>query len=203
MSSAKHQRPSSSSSSSSSRATSIDASLLECSICTHPFDVTAHLPRLLPSCGHTFCAACLASWVSLVDVALSPDETELLVVDCGNDRIQVCRARDGQYLRGWGSRGSAEGRFYVPQSVVVTGSGEMVVADTHNHRVIFFYLDPGRHVRSVARSARKASDRGSLRSRLCWLYRPRRASYVLFKLTHVCSRFADYHDIYRCKLIKN
>ncbi len=56
--SAKRQRSSSSSSS------SVDvASLLECTICTHPFDEAAHLPRLLPSCGHTFCAACLASWV--------------------------------------------------------------------------------------------------------------------------------------------
>jgi hypothetical protein len=60
MSSAKRQRPASSSSSSS---LAIDASLLECSICTHPFDEAAHLPRMLTSCGHTFCAACLASWV--------------------------------------------------------------------------------------------------------------------------------------------
>jgi hypothetical protein len=45
-----------------SSAVAVDVSLLECGICTHPFDEAAHLPRLLP-CGHTFCAACLASWV--------------------------------------------------------------------------------------------------------------------------------------------
>ncbi len=37
--------------------------MLECSICNHPFDEAARLPRLLPSCGHTFCAVCLASLV--------------------------------------------------------------------------------------------------------------------------------------------
>jgi DNA-binding beta-propeller fold protein YncE len=76
-----------------------------------------------------------------LDLALNPDETELLVVDYGNDRIQVCRARDGQYLRGWGSYGSADGQFNSPQSVVVTGSGEVVVADYNNHRVCVFDLD--------------------------------------------------------------
>jgi DNA-binding beta-propeller fold protein YncE len=76
-----------------------------------------------------------------VDVALSPDETELLVVDPANHRIQVCRARDGQYLRGWGSRGSADGQFKSSRSVVVTGSGEVVVADKGNHRVCVFDLD--------------------------------------------------------------
>ncbi len=76
-----------------------------------------------------------------VDVALGPDETELLVVDVCNHRIQVCRTRDGQYLRGWGSCGSVDGRFNLPQSVVVTGSGEVVVADAYNHRVCVFDLD--------------------------------------------------------------
>jgi tripartite motif-containing protein 56 len=61
MSSAKRLRPSPSPSSSSSVA--VDVSLLECSICTHPFDEASRVPRLLPTCGHTFCAACLASWV--------------------------------------------------------------------------------------------------------------------------------------------
>jgi tripartite motif-containing protein 71 len=75
------------------------------------------------------------------DVALSPDETELLVADVDNDRIQVCRARDGQYLRGWGRYGSADGQFVGPQSVVVTGIGEVVVADTYNHRVCVFDLN--------------------------------------------------------------
>jgi tripartite motif-containing protein 71 len=81
-------------------------------------------------------------------VALSPDETELLVVDLANHHIQVFRARDGQYLRGWGSRGSADGQFISPQSVVVTGSGEVVVADTGNHRVCVFALN-GAFCRSI------------------------------------------------------
>jgi DNA-binding beta-propeller fold protein YncE len=76
-----------------------------------------------------------------LDVALSPDETELLVVDLCNHRIQVFRARDGQHLRGWGSYGSADGQFHSPNSVVVTGSGEVVVADYNNHRVCVFDLD--------------------------------------------------------------
>jgi DNA-binding beta-propeller fold protein YncE len=76
-----------------------------------------------------------------LNVALSPNETELLVVDLGNHCIQVFRALDGQYLRGWGSHGSADGQFHDPQSVVVTGSGEVVVADRGNHRVCVFALD--------------------------------------------------------------
>jgi hypothetical protein len=61
--------------------------------------------------------------------------------DLCNDRIQVFRAQDGQYLRGWGSQGSADGQFRCPQSVVVTGSGEVLVADPQNHRVCVFDLD--------------------------------------------------------------
>jgi DNA-binding beta-propeller fold protein YncE len=75
------------------------------------------------------------------DVALSPNETELFVVDYDNDRIQVFGVRDGQYLRGWGSQGSADGQFKGPQSMAVTGSGEVVVADTYNHRVCVFDLN--------------------------------------------------------------
>jgi hypothetical protein len=60
--SGKRQRPSTASSSSSS-SLSVDASLLECSICNNPFDETIRLPRMLP-CGHHFCTACLASLVN-------------------------------------------------------------------------------------------------------------------------------------------
>jgi hypothetical protein len=59
MSDTKRQRPSSSSSSSSADV----AALLECSICYNPFDESTRLPRMLPSCGHTFCAVCLARLV--------------------------------------------------------------------------------------------------------------------------------------------
>ncbi len=76
-----------------------------------------------------------------MDVTLSPDETELLVVDFGNDRIQVFGTQDGQYLRGWGSQGSADGQLLNPICVVVTGGGEVLVADMDNHRVCVFDLD--------------------------------------------------------------
>jgi sugar lactone lactonase YvrE len=77
-----------------------------------------------------------------LDVALSPDETQLLILDMGNHRIQVFDARgSGLYLRGWGSKGSADGQFQSPQSIVVTGSGEVLVADMNNHRVCVFDLD--------------------------------------------------------------
>jgi DNA-binding beta-propeller fold protein YncE len=76
-----------------------------------------------------------------MDVALSPDEEELLVVDSGNNRIQVFRARDSQYVRRWGSCGSVGGQFSGPLSVVVTGSGEVLVADMLNHRICVFALN--------------------------------------------------------------
>ncbi|XP_068696613.1 E3 ubiquitin-protein ligase TRIM45-like isoform X2 [Montipora foliosa] len=34
---------------------------LECSICCEQFDDQEHCPRLLPSCGHSFCTSCLQS----------------------------------------------------------------------------------------------------------------------------------------------
>ena len=34
---------------------------LECSICCEKFDDQQHCPRLLPSCGHSFCTSCLQS----------------------------------------------------------------------------------------------------------------------------------------------
>jgi DNA-binding beta-propeller fold protein YncE len=96
-----------------------------------------------------------------MDVALSPDETELLVVDMGNHRIQVVRARDGQYLRQWGSRGSKDGQFDTPQSVLVTGSGEVLVADRDNHRVCTFDMD-GTFRRSIGQGSRASAGPGQL-----------------------------------------
>jgi tripartite motif-containing protein 71 len=90
------------------------------------------------------------------EVALSPDETELFVVDFGNQCIQVVRARGGQYLRQWGSWGSADGQFDCPKSVLVTGSGEVLVADFDNHRVCAFDMD-GMFRRSIDTSIGQGS----------------------------------------------
>ena len=36
---------------------------LVCTICFHFFDDSEHCPRMLPSCGHTFCSKCLQNMI--------------------------------------------------------------------------------------------------------------------------------------------
>jgi DNA-binding beta-propeller fold protein YncE len=106
-----------------------------------------------------------------LDVALSPDETELFVVDLGSHRIQVVRARDGQYLRQWGSRGLEDGEFDSPLSVLVTGSGEVLVADACNHRVCAFDMD-GTFRRSIGQGSGDSNGPGQLNCPIVAAYDP-------------------------------
>jgi hypothetical protein len=74
------------------------------------------------------------------------EDGRFVVVDAGNDRIQVFDA-DGNYLTQWGSVGSGEGAFEfgigrtsddVSGSVCVDQNGYIYVADVHNGRIQVF-----------------------------------------------------------------
>ena len=61
----------------------------------------------------------------------------VFVADTFNDRIQVFDSA-GNFVRMWGSRGSAVGQFVEPNGVAVDASGNVFVAERANHRVQVF-----------------------------------------------------------------
>ncbi len=89
------------------------------------------------------CAPCgLAVLDGDVAVAAAADGPVAVVVDTGNHRLALWRARDGTVVRHVGSEGAAPGQFKLPRAVTVvparsTGSDEawLVVTDEDNHRV--------------------------------------------------------------------
>merc|ERR1712166_363934 len=71
--------------------------------------------------------------------AVAVSEGEAFVCDHGNHRIVVYDL-DGSFVRQWGTKGSGEGQFNYPWTVVVNGD-EVLVSDFNNHRVQAFGLD--------------------------------------------------------------
>ncbi len=80
-------------------------------------------------------------------LALSPDEKELFVVDCQNNRVQVFNTETGKSVRCFGSAGSAHGQFQMPHSIVITPASDVLVTDSSNHRVQMF-TSSGQFLRS-------------------------------------------------------
>jgi DNA-binding beta-propeller fold protein YncE len=72
-------------------------------------------------------------------IAIGPDES-VYVVDQGRTRI-VKLSSDGQVLRTWGSKGSGDGQFDDPTSVVVDATNKVYVADPRNSRIQVFDSD--------------------------------------------------------------
>ena len=64
---------------------------------------------------------------------------EVFVCNSKNHCIQVF-ARDGSFVRQWGSKGSGQGQFKNPYDVAV-GDGEAFVSDLNNHRIQVFGVD--------------------------------------------------------------
>ncbi len=62
----------------------------------------------------------------------------------GNNRV-VKFSKDGTYLKAWGggpnAKGSADGRFHLPQSITVDGADRLYVVDRENRRVQIFDTD--------------------------------------------------------------
>lgn len=80
-------------------------------------------------------------------VALSPDDSYVVITDRGNHRVQVFTA-DGQFSHMFGMYGTGPGQFEEPWGVTVTPDEYIVVADSRNHRLQVFTMD-GDYVRSI------------------------------------------------------
>lgn len=68
------------------------------------------------------------------DVGLGPDGN-LYVTDTDNDRIAVLAPDTGACVRGFGTRGTANGQFRSPRAVASDGASGIWVADAFNYRV--------------------------------------------------------------------
>jgi tripartite motif-containing protein 71 len=69
-------------------------------------------------------------------IAASPTPLgeNIYVADKGNDRI-VELSQNGEVLRQWGGRGTADGRFHAPSGVAVDAGGDVFALDSENNRV--------------------------------------------------------------------
>lgn len=86
------------------------------------------------------------------DIAFGEDGLVYVSEYGGNDRIQVFR-RDGTFVRAFGHHGvpgdaSPEPKFDRPQSLLMLGSGRLLVADACNHRLVEVTTD-GAFVRTI------------------------------------------------------
>jgi len=70
-----------------------------------------------------------------VDLAIDIDGETLLVVDNDNHTVHSLRPETGEWLKPWGSLGSALDQFNHPYSIAVGPGGERAVVDVINSRV--------------------------------------------------------------------
>ena len=68
----------------------------------------------------------------------------VFAADSYNHRVQVF-SPTGAFLASWGTKGSGDGQFIVPEGVAVDTAGNVYVADTHNHRVQVFDIEMQAH----------------------------------------------------------
>lgn len=66
-------------------------------------------------------------------------EDRIFVCDKGNHRIQVFDS-NGSYLTEWGSKGTSNGQFFLPEFICFT-NGKLLVSDTGNHRIQIFSIN--------------------------------------------------------------
>ncbi len=71
------------------------------------------------------------------DVAFSKNGDIFVTDGYGNSRV-VKFDRDGNYLKSWGSYGSAPGEFMLPHSVAIDKNDRVYVADRENARIQIF-----------------------------------------------------------------
>lgn len=71
------------------------------------------------------------------DIMVSNDETKILIVDSGNNRIQIFNAADNAYFSQFGSSGSGDGQFYNP-TAIASDANYYYIADAGNNRIQIF-----------------------------------------------------------------
>ena len=78
-------------------------------------------------------------------IALSNDGSMVYVTDEHNHRISAFDADSGDFVKAWGSRGSAPGEFDAPSGIAVDAEDNLYITDQNNHRVQKLTPD-GRHL---------------------------------------------------------
>ena len=71
------------------------------------------------------------------DIAFGPDDTLYVADGYGNSRVVKFDA-DGNFLKAWGTPGSAPGEFNLVHSVAVDSQGNVYVSDRQNSRIQIF-----------------------------------------------------------------
>jgi DNA-binding beta-propeller fold protein YncE len=74
------------------------------------------------------------------DVAFAPNGDFFITDGYGNARV-VKYARDGRFIKAWGSRGTGQGQFNTPHTVAIDSNNRVIVGDRNNSRVQVFDMD--------------------------------------------------------------
>ncbi len=71
---------------------------------------------------------------------IAVDDKYVYVSDTGNNRIQIFD-RAGNYLTQFGSPGAGQSEFNSPMGLTIGKPGQLVIADTGNHRIQEFKVN--------------------------------------------------------------
>jgi DNA-binding beta-propeller fold protein YncE len=74
------------------------------------------------------------------DMAFAANGDIFVADGYGNSRV-VKFSKDGRFLKEWGRRGSGEGEFHTPHSILVDSRNRVLVADRENYRIQIFDMD--------------------------------------------------------------
>jgi DNA-binding beta-propeller fold protein YncE len=71
------------------------------------------------------------------DTAIGPDGSIFITDGYGNSRVAKF-THDGNFVKQWGDRGTGQGQFNTPHSIVIDKNANLYVADRQNNRVQVF-----------------------------------------------------------------
>jgi sugar lactone lactonase YvrE len=74
------------------------------------------------------------------DVAFAPNGDFFITDGYGNARV-VKYARDGRFIKAWGSRGTGPSQFNTPHTIAIDSKNRVIVGDRNNSRVQVFDMD--------------------------------------------------------------
>ena len=71
------------------------------------------------------------------DIAFGPKDEIFISDGYGNSRVMKFSA-EGRFLKSWGMRGTKDGEFHLPHSIIRDGQGRLLVGDRENERIQIF-----------------------------------------------------------------
>jgi hypothetical protein len=84
------------------------------------------------------------------DVAWDSEDNVYISDGYGNSRIAKVD-KHGNWIKSWGSRGTADGQFNTPHNIAIDRQGNVYVADRGNRRIQVFDAD-GNHLRNIVQN---------------------------------------------------